>query len=64
MLEKAKFEIEIVSPWIKRQTWGSIKVSIERFIRMGGSLRVFISDEESCFSRGLSDDIGFLPSST
>ena len=24
---------------------------------MGGSLRVFISDEESCFSRGLGDDI-------
>jgi hypothetical protein len=57
MLEKAKFKIEIVSPWIKRQTWRSIKVSIARFIGMGGSLRVFISDEESCFLRGLGDDI-------
>jgi hypothetical protein len=32
MLDKAEFEIEIVSPWIKRQTLESIKVSIARFI--------------------------------
>ena len=57
MLDEAEFEIEIISPWIKRQTWESIKVSIARFIGKGGSLRVFIRDEESNFSSRLGDDI-------
>jgi hypothetical protein len=57
MIDHAEFEIEIVSPWIKRQTWESIKVSIARFIGKGGSLRVFIRDEESDFSNRLGDDI-------
>ncbi len=57
MLDEAEFEIEIISPWIKRQTWESIKVSIARFIGKGGSLRVFIRDEESDFSSRLGDDI-------
>jgi hypothetical protein len=57
MIDLAEFEIEIISPWIKRQTWESIKVSVARFIKKGGSLRVFIRDEESDFSRRLGDDI-------
>ena len=57
MFDLAEFEIEIVSPWIKRQTWESIKVSVARFIKKGGSLRVFIRDEESDFSSRLGDDI-------
>jgi hypothetical protein len=57
MFDEAEFEIEIVSPWIKRQTWENIKVSIARFIGKGGSLRVFIRDEESDFSNRLGDDI-------
>ena len=57
MIDLAEFEIEIISPWIKRQTWESIKVSIARFIGKGGSLKVFIRDEESDFSNRLGDDI-------
>lgn len=57
MLDGAEFKIEIISPWIKRQTWESIRVSIARFIGKGGSLRVFIRDKESDFSCGLGDDI-------
>ena len=57
MFDKAEFEIEIISPWIKRQTWDGIKVSIARLIGKGGSLRVFIRDEESDLSSRLGDDI-------
>jgi predicted Holliday junction resolvase-like endonuclease len=57
MIDLAEFEIEIISPWIKRQTWECIKVSVARFIKKGGSLRVFIRDEESDFSRRMGDDI-------
>jgi hypothetical protein len=57
MFDKAEFEIEIISPWIKRQTWEGIKVSIARFIGKGGSLRVFIRDEGPDFSSRLGDDI-------
>jgi hypothetical protein len=57
MFEKAEFEIEIISPWIKRQTWEGIKVSIARLIGKGGSLKVFIRDEESNISSRLGDDI-------
>lgn len=57
MFDEAEFEIEIVSPWITRQTWESVKVSLSRFIKKGGSLRVFIKDEESDFSSRLGDDI-------
>lgn len=57
MFDEAEFEIEIISPWIKRQTWENIKVSLARFIGKGGSLRVFIRDEESDFSSRLGDDI-------
>ena len=57
MIDLAEFEIEIISPWIKRQTWESIKISVARFIKKGGSLRVFIRDEESDFSSRLGDDI-------
>ncbi len=58
MLESAKFEIIIVSPWIKRQMWDRIRGSIERFVRKGGSLRVFMRGAKSDFTFGLSDDIG------
>lgn len=57
MFDEAEFEIEIISPWIKRQTWESIKFSVARFIKRGGSLRIFIRDGESDFSSRLGDDI-------
>ncbi len=57
MLEGAKFEVIIVSPWIKRQMWERIEGSIKKFVRRGGRLRVFLRGCESDFSTGLSDDI-------
>lgn len=57
MLESAEFEIIIVSPWIKRQMWERIRGSIERFVRKGGSLKVFMRGCKSDFSLGLSDDV-------
>jgi hypothetical protein len=57
MLESAKFEVVIVSPWIKRQMWERIRVPLNKFTRRGGRLRVFIRGCESDFSSGLSDDI-------
>jgi hypothetical protein len=55
MLEDAKFEIVIVSPWIKRQTWNRIKGPLRKFSRGGGKLRVFMRGSESDYSLGLSD---------
>ena len=57
MLEQAKFEVVIVSPWIKRQMWERIKVPLKRFVRRGGKVRVFMRGCESDFSAGLSDDV-------
>jgi phosphatidylserine/phosphatidylglycerophosphate/cardiolipin synthase-like enzyme len=57
MLDEAEFEVEIVSPWIKRQTWDSIKIPMARFISKGGSLKVFIKDDESELLNGFGDDI-------
>ncbi len=57
MLESAKFEVVIVSPWIKRPMWDRIRATIERFIREGGSLKVFMRGTISDFSLGLSDDV-------
>lgn len=57
MLEQAKFEVVIVSPWIKRQMWDRIKVPLKRFVRRGGKVRVFMRGCESDFSAGLSDDV-------
>jgi len=57
MLESAEFEIIIVSPWIKRPMWERIRGPIERFVRKGGSLKVFMRGCKSDFSIGLSDDV-------
>ncbi len=57
MLEQAKFEVVIVSPWIKRQMWDRIKGPLKRFVRRGGKVRVFMRGCESDFSAGLSDDV-------
>lgn len=57
MLESAEFEIIIVSPWIKRQMWERIRGPVERFVRRGGSLKVFMRGCRSDFSIGLSDDV-------
>jgi phosphatidylserine/phosphatidylglycerophosphate/cardiolipin synthase-like enzyme len=57
MLEVAEFEITIVSPWIKRQTWDRIKVHFRNLTRRGGRLRVFMRGSESDYALGLSDDI-------
>ena len=57
MLVDAKFEVVIVSPWIKRQTWDRIKGPFRNLSRRGGRLRVFMRGCESDYSLGLSDDI-------
>ncbi len=57
MLESAKFEVVIVSPWIKRQMWERIKGPLRRFVRRGGKVRIFMRGCESDFSAGLSDDV-------
>lgn len=57
MLEDALFEIVIVSPWIKRQTWNRMKVPLGSFSRRGGTLRVFMRGSESDYSLGLSDNL-------
>jgi phosphatidylserine/phosphatidylglycerophosphate/cardiolipin synthase-like enzyme len=57
MLEKAEFEIVIVSPWIKRAMWDRIKRSFRGFVQRGGRLRIFIRGCESDYSLGMSDDI-------
>ncbi len=57
MLEDAKFEIVIVSPWIKRQTWNRMKGPLRKFSRKGGKLRVFMRGSESDYSLGLSDNL-------
>jgi phosphatidylserine/phosphatidylglycerophosphate/cardiolipin synthase-like enzyme len=57
MLEDAKFEIVIVSPWIKRQTWNRMKGPLHKFSRRGGKLKVFMRGSESDYSLGLSDNL-------
>ena len=57
MLEDAKFEIVIVSPWIKSQTWNRMKGPLHKFSRRGGKLRVFMRGSESDYSLGLSDNL-------
>jgi len=57
MLEDARFEIVIVSPWIKRQTWNKMKGPLRKFSRKGGKLRVFMRGNESDYSLGLSDNL-------
>ena len=57
MLADAKFEVVIVSPWIKRQTWDRIKGPFRNLTRRGGRLSVFMRGSESDYSLGLSDDI-------
>jgi sugar-specific transcriptional regulator TrmB len=57
MLEEAQFEVVIVSPWIKRQTWDKIKGPLRKFARKGGRLLVFTRGCESDYTQGLSDDI-------
>lgn len=57
MLEDAGFEIVIVSPWIKRQTWNRINGPLRKFSRRGGKLMVFMRGSESDYSLGLSDNL-------
>ena len=57
MLEDARFEIVIVSPWIKRQTWNRMKGPLRKFSRGGGKLMVFMRGSESDYSLGLSDNL-------
>lgn len=57
MLEKAKFEVVIVSPWIKRQTWKRIAAPLYKFCRRGGKLLVFMRGSESDYSSGMSDNL-------
>lgn len=57
ILEDAKFEIVIVSPWIKRQTWNRMKGPLRKFSRRGGKLSVFMRGSESDYSLGLSDNL-------
>jgi phosphatidylserine/phosphatidylglycerophosphate/cardiolipin synthase-like enzyme len=57
MLEDARFEIVIVSPWIKRQTWNRMKGPLRKFSRRGGKLRVFMRGSEADYSLGLSDNL-------
>ena len=57
MLEDASFEIVIVSPWIKRQTWNRIKGPLRKFSRRGGKLKVFMRGSDSDYSLGLSDNL-------
>lgn len=57
MLDEAEFEVEIISPWIKRQAWDSIKIPMARFTGKGGSLKVFMRDDESELLNGFGDDI-------
>jgi len=47
MLEDAKFEIVIVSPWIKRQTWNRIRGPLRKF---GSSLHPVANLRLLCFS--------------
>lgn len=57
MLERASFEIVIVSPWIKRHTWDQLNGSLRHFSRRGGRLRVFMRGTEYDYSMGFSDDL-------
>lgn len=57
MLEDAKFEIVIVSPWIKRQTWNRVKGPLRKFSRRGGKLNVFMRGSESDYSLVRSDNL-------
>jgi hypothetical protein len=57
MLETARFEVVVVSPWIKRQTWNRIAAPLQKFFRRGGRLVVFMRGRESDYSSGMSDDI-------
>jgi hypothetical protein len=57
MLEDAEFEINIISPWIKRSAWEGIRIPIIKFAKNGGALKVFLKGDECDFSNGLCDDI-------
>ncbi len=57
MLENARFEVIIVSPWIKRQMWDRIAAPLHKFSRQGGRLVVFMRGCESDYNSGMSDDI-------
>ncbi len=57
MLETASFEVVVISPWIKRQTWNRIAAPLKKFFRRGGRLVVFMRGKDSDYSTGMSDDI-------
>lgn len=57
MMEQADFELVIVSPWIKRQTWNKMAGRLKRFTAKGGRLKVFTRGTSSDYSLGLADDL-------
>ena len=57
MLEEARTEIIIMSPWIKRGTWNKFKGPLRKFCRNGGRLSVFMRASDSDYSLGMSDDL-------
>jgi phosphatidylserine/phosphatidylglycerophosphate/cardiolipin synthase-like enzyme len=57
MLEGARFEIVIISPWIKRQAWNKMIGPMKKFSRKGGRLRIYMRGCDSDFSLGLADDL-------
>lgn len=57
MLENARFEVIVVSPWIKKQMWDRIAARLNKFSRHGGRLVVFMRGCESDYNSGMSDDI-------
>jgi phosphatidylserine/phosphatidylglycerophosphate/cardiolipin synthase-like enzyme len=55
MINRAEFEILIVSPWIKETAWKRIRKRAVKFCNNGGELKVFIKGDEDDFRRGSSD---------
>ncbi|MHC1569662.1 MAG: phospholipase D-like domain-containing protein [Candidatus Syntropharchaeales archaeon] len=55
MVLKADIEIIIVSPWITKGGWNSVKPSLLNFINKGGKIKVFMKGDKEDFLRGLSD---------
>lgn len=55
MLERAKEEIIIISPFIKEESLERFRERLNNFVKSRGRLQVFIRGIEKDFSRGLSD---------
>ncbi|MEA2032796.1 MAG: phospholipase D-like domain-containing protein [Euryarchaeota archaeon] len=55
MINKAEFEIVLVTPWIKQGVWNRFRWGIYDFIKNGGKLLVFINGTDEDFSSERSD---------